>query len=329
MQRIVTISCTSPTWRVLPAASYLRRIRPAKISLAALLPGRGGAYARSAPFPMSITPDTKRFLRTKVPEITLLFWGLKLLTTGMGEAMSDFLGEHSVPIAGLIGVVGMGLALRLQLRKREYSAPYYWFVVMMVAIFGTMVADAVRDGAGIGYGVTTPLFAACAAAVFYRWYRKEGTLDIHTIVTPSRERYYWLAVFFTFALGTAAGDLTATTFSLGFGDSILLFSAIILLPLVGWWKFNLNPVFAFWFAYIDTRPIGASFADWFSKPHDISGLNFGDGNTSLCALIVFLVLVIYATVTAHGVQAEPAASREAREARAATAPRRELAPEPE
>lgn len=282
-----------------------------------------------------MTSDTKRFLRTKVPEITLLFWGLKLLTTGMGEAMSDFLGQHSVPIAGVIGVVGMGLSLRLQLSKREFSAPYYWFVVMMVAIFGTMVADAIHDGASIGYGVTTPLFAACAAAVFYRWYRKEGTLDIHTITTPQRERYYWLAVFFTFALGTAAGDLTATTLGLGFGDSIILFAAVMLIPLVGWWKFRMNPIFAFWFAYIVTRPLGASFADWFSKPKASTGLGFGDGNTSLCALIVFLALVIYATVTAHGVQAQRSGPRAAyptgtaHASGAHAASRRELAPEPE
>jgi uncharacterized membrane-anchored protein len=259
----------------------------------------------------------QRYLRTKVPEITILFWGLKLLTTGMGEAMSDFMGDHSVPIAAAVGVFGMGLALWLQFRQREFKAPFYWFVVMMIAIFGTMTADAIHDGVGIGYDVTTPLFAICAAAVFYAWYREQGTLSIHTIITPRRERYYWLAVFFTFALGTAAGDLTATTLNLGFFDSILLFSGIILIPAIGWWKFNLNPVFAFWFAYIDTRPIGASFADWFSKPHNITGLNFGDGHTSACALVVFIALVAYATVTEHGLQAqeelayEPAAEPEA------------------
>ncbi len=246
----------------------------------------------------------RRYLRTKVPEITALFWVLKLLTTGMGEAMSDFLGDHSVPIAAAIGVAGMGLALRLQFRRREFKAPYYWFVVMMIAIFGTMVADAIHDGAGIGYDLTTPLFAACGAAVFYRWYRNQGTLSIHTIITPRRERYYWLAVFFTFALGTAAGDMTATFFNLGFFASAMLFIGIMLIPAIGWWKFNMNPVFAFWFAYIDTRPIGASFSDWISKPHNITGLDFGDGRLSAAALVVFLVLVAYATMTEHGIQAD-------------------------
>jgi uncharacterized membrane-anchored protein len=244
----------------------------------------------------------QRYLATKVPEITALFWALKLLTTGMGEAMSDFMGDHSVPIAAAVGIFGTVLALRLQLRQREYKAPYYWFVVVMIAIFGTMVADAIHDGASIGYDITTPLFALCTAAVFLRWYRTEGTLSIHTINTRRRETYYWLAVFFTFALGTAAGDLTATFFKLGFFDSILLFTGIILIPAIGWWRFNMNPIFAFWFAYIATRPIGASFADWFSKPHNISGLNFGDGNVSACALAVFIVLLAYATFSGHGIQ---------------------------
>jgi uncharacterized membrane-anchored protein len=245
---------------------------------------------------------TKRYIATKVPEITLMFWVLKLLTTGMGEAMSDFMGSHSVPIAGLVGAGGMGLALRLQLSQRTYKAPYYWLVVMMVAIFGTMVADAIRDGAGIGYPVTTAGFGLFTAIVFWRWYRSEGTLSIHSIDTLRRERYYWSAVFGTFALGTAAGDMTATTLNLGFFHSILLFSAIMLIPLIGWWRFNWNPIFAFWFAYIDTRPIGASFADWFSKPHNISGLSFGDGRTSGVALIAFLVLLAWTTLSGHGIQ---------------------------
>jgi uncharacterized membrane-anchored protein len=245
---------------------------------------------------------TKRYLANKVPEITLMFWALKLLTTGMGESMSDFMGSHNVPIAGLVGIGGMALALRLQLRQKTYRAPYYWFVVMMIAIFGTMVADAIRDGAGIGYPVTSAGFALFTAIVFWRWYRSEGTLSIHTIDTRRRERYYWAAVFGTFALGTAAGDMTATTMHLGFFDSILLFSAIMLIPLIGWWRFKWNPIFTFWFAYIDTRPIGASFSDWFSKSHRITGLNFGDGHTSGVALVVFLVLVTWTTLSGHGIQ---------------------------
>lgn len=238
---------------------------------------------------------------TKVPEITVIFWVLKLLTTGMGEAMSDFLGQHSVPIAGAIGIFGLWLALWLQLGQREYRAPIYWFAVMMVAIFGTMAADGIHDGASIPYAVTTPLFGLVVAAVFFFWYRSEGTLSIHSITTRRRESYYWAAVLATFALGTAAGDLTALSLNLGFWPSVLLFAAVISIPAVGWWRFGLNPIVAFWFAYIVTRPLGASFADGFSK-HGNGGLGLGDGTVSGLALIVFIALVAYVTITKVDVQ---------------------------
>ena len=241
---------------------------------------------------------------TKVPEIALIFWVLKLLTTGMGESMSDFLGQHSVPIAAAIGIFGLWFAIWLQMRQREYRAPFYWFAVMMVAIFGTMAADGIHDGASIPYAVTTPLFALVTAAVFWRWYRSEGTLSIHSITTRRREGYYWAAVLATFALGTAAGDLTAIQLKTGFFDSVLLFAAIIAIPAVGWWRFNMNPIVAFWFAYIVTRPLGASFADWFSKPGAQSGLGLGDGTVSGLALLVFIALVGYVTITKCDIQSE-------------------------
>jgi uncharacterized membrane-anchored protein len=238
---------------------------------------------------------------TKVPEIGAMFWVLKLLTTGMGEAMSDFLGQQSVPLAALIGIVGIWVALRLQLRQIEYRAVYYWFAVMMVAIFGTMVADGIRDGAGIGYGVTTPMFAVVTAAIFYAWYRSEGTLSIHSITTRRRERYYWAAVLATFALGTAAGDLTAYALNLGFLASIFVFAAIIAVPAIGYWRFKLHPILAFWGAYIVTRPLGASFADWFSKPTN-GGLNLGDGLVAAVELVIFIGLVAYVARTKLDVQ---------------------------
>ncbi len=258
---------------------------------------------RTTASPTANGPVRRRIARaaTKVPEITIIFWVLKLLSTGMGEAMSDFLGQKSVPIAGFIGIFGLWLALRLQLRQTEYRAPYYWFAVMMVAIFGTMAADGVRDGAGIGYAVTTPVFALITAAIFYFWYRSEGTLSIHSITTRRREGYYWAAVLATFALGTAAGDLTAIALHLGFFASIWLFAALIAIPAIGWWRWNLNPILAFWLAYITTRPLGASFADWFSKPAN-GGLGLGDGAVSAIALIVFIGLVAYVTMTRSDVQ---------------------------
>ncbi|HEY4277433.1 MAG TPA: hypothetical protein VGM91_04375 [Conexibacter sp.] len=241
-------------------------------------------------------------LAAKVPEITALFWGIKILTTGMGEAMSDALGNWSVPIAALIGIVGIGIALRLQLQAREYRAPVYWLAVMMVAVFGTMAADGIHDGAGVGYGVTTPFFALVVGAIFFFWHRSEGTLSIHSITTRRRERYYWAAVLATFALGTAAGDLTAISLKLGFFESALLFGAIILVPAVGWWRFKLNPIVAFWAAYIVTRPLGASFADWFGKPADQTGLGLGDAAVSLIALAVFVALVAYTAKAKRDIQ---------------------------
>jgi uncharacterized membrane-anchored protein len=245
-------------------------------------------------------------LAAKVPEIGLLFWIIKVLTTGMGESMSDFLGQKSVPLAGAIGVVGLWYALRLQLRERTYRAPVYWFAVMMVAVFGTMAADGVRDGAGISYAITTPLFAAIVAAVFLRWRRSEGTLSIHSITTRRREAYYWCAVLGTFALGTAAGDLTAITLNLGFFGSVLLFAAAIAVPALAWWRFDLNPTVAFWSAYVITRPLGASIVDWLGKPHAQSGLGLGDGTVSAIALIVFAALVAYVAVTKRDIQPHPA-----------------------
>jgi uncharacterized membrane-anchored protein len=261
------------------------------------MPDRGSSRARST--------------LTKVPEITAIFWVLKLLTTGMGEAMSDFLGDKSVPIAAAIGIFGLSFAIWLQMRQREYRAPVYWFAVMMVAIFGTMAADGIHDGASIPYAVTTPLFGLIMAAIFVLWYRSEGTLSIHSITTRRREGFYWATVLATFALGTAAGDLTATPLNLGFFPSALLFISVIAIPAVGWWRFGMNPIVAFWFAYVVTRPIGASFADWFSKPPAITGLGLGDGAVSGLALIAFVALVTYVTVTKVDVQGRPHPARPA------------------
>ena len=186
---------------------------------------------------MTDTPSRRARLKpilVKVPEITLIFWVLKLLSTGMGEAMSDFLGQNSVPLAAAVGFFGLVLALYLQLRQPQYRPAYYWFAVMMVAVFGTMAADAIHDGTGVGYSVTAPAFALIVAVIFLLWYRTEGTLSIHSIDTRRRECFYWAAVLGTFALGTAAGDLTAYQLNLGFWTSALLFGAIIAIPAIAW-----------------------------------------------------------------------------------------------
>jgi uncharacterized membrane-anchored protein len=231
-------------------------------------------------------------LAAKVPEITVLFWVIKVLTTGMGEAAADFLGQVNVGLAGFVGVVGFAVAMRLQFRVRRYVAPVYWFAVAMVAVFGTMVADAVHV-AGAPYPVTTAFYGCIVAGVFYVWHRSERTLSIHSIVTTDRETYYWLAVLGTFALGTAAGDLTALTLHLGFFASGLLFAAIIALPAIAWRGFGLNAVAAFWLAYVVTRPLGASFADWLGKSHARTGLGLGDGTVAGVAALAIAGLVAY------------------------------------
>lgn len=264
-----------------------------------LAPGYGRGMIR---LPTRSAKPKLEPLAAKVPEIGVLFWLIKILTTGMGESMSDFLGQNSVPLAAFLGIFGLWLALWLQLRERTYRAPVYWFAVMMVAVFGTMAADGVHDGASIPYSITTPFFAIVVAVLFWRWHRSEGTLDIHSITTRRRETLYWAAVLATFALGTAAGDLTAIELHMGFFASILLFTAVIVLPALAWWRLNLNGVVAFWAAYVVTRPIGASIVDWLGKPHQQTGLGLGDGPVSGLALIAFVALVAYLAVTRNDIQ---------------------------
>lgn len=241
-------------------------------------------------------------LAPKVPEITALFWIIKILTTGMGESTSDFLGDTWVPLAGVVGVGGFALALWLQFRARRYIARVYWFAVMMVAVFGTMAADGLHVGLGLPYLGSTIFYAVVLVVVFALWNRSEGTLSIHSIVTRRRETYYWITVLTTFALGTAAGDLTAAEMHLGFFASAVLFAGLIALPAIAWRWFGLNEVAAFWLAYVVTRPLGASVADWLGKPHARRGLGWGDGWVSLVALLVIVGLVAYVTVARTDIQ---------------------------
>ena len=244
----------------------------------------------------------RRPLRAKVPEVTLAFWALKLLTTGIGESTSDYLGSKSIPVAVLIGGVGIAWALVRQVTATEYRTWTYWVAVLMVAVFGTMVADAVHRGAGVPYSVSTPLFAVVVTVTFAAWRRSEQTLSIHSIRTRRRELFYWSAVLATFALGTAAGDLTALTLHLGFLGSVGLFAAAIALPAIGWARCGLNPVVAFWAAYVVTRPLGASVADWLGKRHALTGLGLGDGLVSAVGLVLFATLVASVATSGRDVQ---------------------------
>jgi uncharacterized membrane-anchored protein len=241
----------------------------------------------------------------KVPEVTAYFWITKVLTTAMGESTSDYLVHRFDPfIAVALGAFGLVVALSLQFNARRYVAAIYWLAVAMVAIFGTMAADVVHLKFGVPYVASTVAFAVVLAVVFLCWNRSEKTLSIHSITTPRRELFYWATVMATFALGTAAGDMTAMTMHLGYLSSGLLFAVLIAVPALAYWRFGLNEVFAFWFAYIVTRPLGASFADWTGKPEVLRGLGWGDGKVSFALAALIIVFVAYLSYSKRDVGAE-------------------------
>jgi uncharacterized membrane-anchored protein len=251
----------------------------------------------------------------KVPEITILFWVIKVLSTAMGEALSDFLdgGSGLWPVAGcLLALIAFVVALRMQFRSPRYTAGIYWFAVAMVATFGTMAADGWHQALGIPYYGSTAMYLVALAIIFWRWHKSEKTLSIHSINTRRREWYYWAAVLATFALGTAAGDMTAVNLHMGFLASGLLFAGIIAVPAVAFWKLRLNSVVAFWFAYIITRPLGASFADWMDVSRHRGGLGWGTGPVSAVLALVIVGLVGYLAVSGRDAQRRqaPADSRD-------------------
>jgi uncharacterized membrane-anchored protein len=244
----------------------------------------------------------------KVPEIALIFWVVKILTTAGGEATSDFLKTYGNIAGGGTEVALFVIGLILQFATRRYRALAYWFLAYAIAIFGTGVSDFLHLDVHIPYAGTTLLWAVVLIAIFLIWHHNEGTLSIHSISTQRREMYYWATVFATFALGTALGDFTATALNLGYLTSGILFGVVILIPALAWWRLGLNEIAAFWMAYVVTRPLGASFADYISKPHDISGINFGDGPTALVFALAVLVLVLYLAIARPDIQAPLAES---------------------
>jgi uncharacterized membrane-anchored protein len=257
------------------------------------------------------TREVWRFLARpgllKVPELTVLFWVIKLLSTAMGESTSDFLVFRINPyVAVVAGCIGLIVALALQLRVRRYVAGVYWLAIVMVAVFGTMTADVMHVVLGIPYLVSTIVLAAVLAVVFAAWWHVEGTLSIHTIRTPRRELFYWATVMATFALGTAAGDLTAATFGLGYPGSVVLFAVLFAIPALGWRFLGWNGVASFWTAYVITRPLGASVADWLGKP-SLGGLGIGDEYVALALTAVIVLLVARLAITREDVANEPKA----------------------
>ena len=234
----------------------------------------------------------------KVPEVTVYFWIIKLLTTAMGEVTSDFLVKQIDPvIAVALGGIGLVIALILQFSVRRYVAWIYWLAAIMVAIFGTMAADVLHVGFGIPYFVSATAFTIALISIFVVWYLIEKSLSIHSIYTRRREMFYWAAVMATFALGTAVGDMTATTMGLGYFASGIMFTLLFALPALAYRLFKLNAILAFWLAYILTRPLGASFADWMGRERAFGGLGWGTGWVSVGLTLLIFGFVGYLTIT--------------------------------
>ena len=243
------------------------------------------------------------YAASKVPQITAYFWIIKLLSTAMGEATSDYMVRAIDPvIAVLLGFAGFVVAMVLQFRAKAYNAWIYWLAVVMVAVFGTQAADVLHIKFHVPYVASTTFYAVVLAVIFVVWYRTERTLSIHSIRTPRREAFYWATVLATFAMGTATGDMTAKTLNLGYLASGIWFSVAFAAVAVAHWKFRLNPILAFWIAYVLTRPVGASFADYVAFPRSVGGLDVGHATVALVLTFIIAILVAYLAVTRKDVE---------------------------
>lgn len=256
-----------------------------------------------------IAGHTSRVWR-KVPEVTLLFWAIKLLSTAMGESISDYSVTFNPYVAVVLGFIAFLIAMFLQFRTRRYVPWVYWLAVSMVAVFGTMAADVEHIVLGVPYALSALGFAVVLAVVFFVWNKSERDLSIHSITTPRREVFYWLTVLATFAMGTALGDLAAVSLGLGYFAAGILFAVVFLIPALGYWKFRWNGIFAFWFAYIMTRPLGASFADWTGKSTAVGGLGWGDGVVGGVPLFLIIIAVWYLSIKHRQVGRVSARARE-------------------
>jgi uncharacterized membrane-anchored protein len=241
-----------------------------------------------------------RQMLNKVPEVTIYFWIIKILATTVGETAADFLNTNlGLGLSGTSVIMSVLLVVVLvfQFKARKYEPPVYWLAVVLISIVGTLITDNLVDNLGVALETTTIVFSIALAATFAAWYASERTLSIHTIYTTRREAFYWLAILFTFALGTAAGDLASERLSLGYWKAALVFGAMIAIVAVAHFRFSLNAVLAFWVAYILTRPLGASICDYLSQPTKDGGLGLGTVGTSVLFLLTILTAVVYLTVT--------------------------------
>jgi uncharacterized membrane-anchored protein len=241
-----------------------------------------------------------RQMGNKVPEITLYFWIIKILCTTVGETAADFLNtDLHLGLTGtsLVMVGLLIITLFFQFVSRSYKPGLYWLAVVLISIVGTLITDNLTDHFGVSLKTTTMIFSLLLGVVFAAWYVREKTLSVHTIYTIRREAFYWLAILFTFALGTAAGDLTAERLNLGYAVSALLFGILIVAIAAAHLRFKRNPILAFWIAYILTRPLGASLGDYLSQAKGDGGLGLGTTLTSVLFLIAIFTTVIYLIIT--------------------------------
>ncbi len=235
-----------------------------------------------------------RQILNKVPEITIYFWIIKVLCTTVGETAADFLNSNlHLGLTGTTFVMGSLLIITLifQFTSRKYVPAIYWLAVVLISIVGTLITDNLTDNFGVSLETTTIIFGIVLAVTFAAWYASEKTLSVHTIYTMRRQAFYWLAILFTFALGTAAGDLAAEKLNLGYAVSAIIFGALIAVVAVAHLRFKLNAVLAFWIAYILTRPLGASLGDYLSQSSNNGGLGLGTVLTSALFLITILITV--------------------------------------
>ena len=258
-----------------------------------------------------VNPITMRQMLNKVPEVTIFFWIIKILCTTVGETAADFLNEtlhFGLTGTSVVATALLIVVLFFQFRSRKYVASVYWLAVVLISVVGTLITDNLTDGLGVSLVTTTGVFAALLAATFVVWYLVERSLSVHAITSTRREAFYWLTILFTFALGTAAGDLIAEKFALGYLTALALFAGLIVVVTAAHYVVrgalaaehrhqSTNAVLAFWLAYILTSPLGASIGDFLSQTKADGGLGLGTTATSAIFLTAILGLVIYLTVT--------------------------------
>jgi uncharacterized membrane-anchored protein len=257
---------------------------------------------------MNISKQTSQLL-SKVPEITIIFWIIKVLGTTVGETAADFLSvDLHLGLTGTSLIMGALLlaSLFVQIKFRKYVPWIYWITVVLISIVGTLITDDLVDNFGIPLEITTIIFAVGLIVTFIAWNASEKTLSIHSIYTPKRELFYWAAILFTFALGTASGDLLSEGLGLGYAVAALVFAAVIGAIMIAYYFFNLNSILSFWLAYILTRPLGASCGDLLTQPAENGGLGLDTSIVSIAFLLIIIGLVVYLTISGkrNGTSAE-------------------------